>query len=496
LSFGLRSVTSLSIFWRTFAFMFAALLVAEGIGVTLQLNQPPVRRTAIRFSMVAQQLAEPGDGFQRESAPGSDPSMGPRANFDEAPANAPPGGFPQQPPTGVGMQALPPGVGMPLPPMLPPGLELAARVSATPPSEPSNSDAAASEALRGRLAGTLGVAVEQVRFYVGRGAVDAAAAATLWEISLREGLVAARHLPSGEWRIVESEAEAFPTTFQRQVILLFILGVLVLLPLAWAFSATLSAPVRGFSAAAKRVGSDPGAPPLPRVGPAEMRDAVDSFNAMQARLNRLLQERTQMVGAIAHDLRTPLTRLAFRLEDLPPALRSKVYADIEEMKMMISAALDFIHDRSRSTRRERLDFRVLVESVVDDHSDLGHDVTLQAGGPITLEGDPLALKRVVVNLVDNAVKYGERARLRLAVTGSRCVLEVDDDGPGIPPELQQRVFDPFFRVESSRNRDTGGIGLGLATVQSIVTDHDGEVELRNRKGGGLRAMVSLPVPAA
>lgn len=482
--------------------MFAALLVAEGIGITLQLNQPPVRRMAIRFSTVVQQLAEPGDGFQRESAPGSGPGMGPRA-FGEAQAIAPPGGFAQQPPPGVDAQGPPPGVGAQAspgiggqsPPMPPPGLELPARVSATPPSEPSNIDAAASEALRSRLASTLGVAPQEVRFYVGRGAIDAAAAATLWEISLREGLVAARHLPSNEWRIVEGEAEVIPTAFQRQAILLFILGVLVLLPLAWAFSATLSAPVRGFSEAAKRVGSDPGAPPLPRVGPSEMRDAVDSFNAMQSRLNRLLQERTQMVGAIAHDLRTPLTRLAFRLEDLPPVLRGKVYADIEEMKMMISAALDFIHDRSRSTRRERLDFRVLVESVVDDHSDLGHDVTLQAGAPITLEGDPLALKRVVVNLVDNAVKYGERARLRLAVTGSRCVLEVDDDGPGIPSELQQRVFDPFYRVENSRNRDTGGIGLGLATVQSIVVDHDGEVELRNRKGGGLRATVSLPVAA-
>lgn len=495
MSVGLRSVTSLSIFWRTFAFMFAALLVAEGIGITLQLNQSPVRRTAIRFSTVARQLTEPGDSFQGESAPGSDRGMGPRANFGEAPGNAPPGGFLQSPPPGVGAQALPPGVGEQSPPLPPPGLELTARVSATPPPELSNSDAAASDALRSRLANTLGVQPQEVQFYIGRGAIDAAAAATLWEISLREGLVAARHLSNGEWRIVESEAEAFPTAFQRQAILLFILGVLVLLPVAWAFSATLSAPVRGFSEAAKRVGSDPGAPPLPRVGPAEMRDAVDSFNAMQSRLNRLLQERTQMVGAIAHDLRTPLTRLAFRLEDLPPALRGKVYADIEEMKMMISAALDFIHDRSRSTRRERLDFRVLVESVVDDHSDLGHDVTLQAGAPITLEGDPLALKRVVVNLVENAVKYGERARLRLAVTGSRCALEVDDDGPGIPPELQQRVFDPFFRVESSRNRDTGGIGLGLATVQSIVIDHDGEVELRNRKGGGLRATVSLPVAA-
>ncbi len=487
MKFSLPSVTSLSIFGRTFAFMFAALLVAEGIGITLQLNQPALRRTSIPFSSIAQQLSEAGDKFQRSQGPGADAGPGPRGDFGGAPANPPPGGFMQQPPPGLGAQS---------PPLPPPGVELAARLSTTAPSQPSGTDPAASEALRSRLATTLGLEPREVLFYVGRGAVDSVAAATLWDISLREGLVAARHLAGGQWRIVESAADSFPTAFQRQAILLFILGVVVLLPVAWFFAATLSAPVRGFSEAAKRVGSDPGAPPLPRLGPTEMRDAVDSFNAMQARLNRLLQERTQMVGAIAHDLRTPLTRLAFRLEDLPAALRGKVYADIEEMKMMISAALDFIHDRSRSTRREPLDFRVLVESVVDDHSDLGHDVTLQAGAPITLEGDPLALKRVVVNLVDNAVKYGERARLRLAVAGGRCVLEVDDDGPGIAPELQQRVFDPFFRVENSRNRDTGGIGLGLATVQSIVIDHDGEVELRNRKGAGLRATVSLPVGAA
>jgi two-component system OmpR family sensor kinase len=111
-----------------------------------------------------------------------------------------------------------------------------------------------------------------------------------------------------------------------------------------------------------------------------------------------------------------------------------------------------------------------------------------------LEGDPLSLRRMVVNLVDNAIKYGERARLRLKVSGGACVLEIDDDGPGIPEALQTRVFEPFFRTEASRNRDTGGIGLGLATVRSIVMDHGGTIEVRNRKEGGLRVTVSLPMP--
>ena len=200
-----------------------------------------------------------------------------------------------------------------------------------------------------------------------------------------------------------------------------------------------------------------------------------------------------MIGAIAHDLRTPLTRLAFRLDDLSAPLKHKVTADIDEMKSMISAALDFIRDRSMSAQRERLDFRLLVESVVDDQSDIGHDVTLQPGDAIPLTGDPIALRRMVVNLVDNALKYGQRARLRLRTIRGECSLEIDDDGPGIPEPLLQQVFEPFYRAEQSRNRDTGGIGLGLAAVRAVVLDHGGSVSLRNRPESGLRATVSLPL---
>jgi signal transduction histidine kinase len=163
---------------------------------------------------------------------------------------------------------------------------------------------------------------------------------------------------------------------------------------------------------------------------------------------------------------------------------------------MISAALDFIRDRSLGVHRQRLDVRLLVESVVDDLADIGHDVTVQSGTAITLEGDPIALRRAVVNLVENGLKYGERVRVRLRSTGDGCVLEIDDDGPGIPETMQQQVFEPFFRLEASRNRDTGGIGLGLATVRAIVLDHGGAVSLRNRKDGGLRAIVTLPATAS
>ena len=131
--------------------------------------------------------------------------------------------------------------------------------------------------------------------------------------------------------------------------------------------------------------------------------------------------------------------------------------------------------------------------MVDDQSDVGHDVTLEGVESVPMQGDPVALRRAVANLVENAVKYGERARLHLRVSEGKCVIDIDDDGPGIPEALQERVFEPFFRAERSRNRDTGGIGLGLTTVRSIIVDHGGTVTLRNRKDGGLRVVGVVPV---
>jgi two-component system OmpR family sensor kinase len=143
--------------------------------------------------------------------------------------------------------------------------------------------------------------------------------------------------------------------------------------------------------------------------------------------------------------------------------------------------------------RERLDLRLLVESVVDDQTDVGHDVSLVSDEPVVVRAESLSLRRLVVNPVDNALKYGERARLELCSSEGQVALEIDDDGPGIPDALQQRVFEPFFRAESSRNCDSGGIWLGLTTVRAIVLDHGGHIELRNREEGGLRVVVSLPL---
>lgn len=306
------------------------------------------------------------------------------------------------------------------------------------------------------------------------------------------GFTAAAQQNDGRWRVVSAPGPRLSGAFKLQFSLLVGAGLLLMLPLAWWFSRALSAPIQRFSEAADQLGRNPDAGPLPRRGPAEIVQAADSFNAMQARLNRMVHERTRMIAAIAHDLRTPLARLTFRMESVPEPIRSKTLADIEEMKAMISATLDFIKNGARRGQHARIDFQLLVESVVDNLADTGADTRLMPGDAVDLDGDPLALRRMVTNLIDNALKYGKCARVWVRREGSQCLLWVDDDGPGIDPNQSEHLLQPFVRGESSRNRDTGGIGLGLAVANGIVLAHGGDISLNNRSQGGLRVSVRLP----
>lgn len=461
----MKHLPRLSIFARTFLMMVCALVVSAAVGFAVLVIRPPLRPSAVSMFELASVL-------QPETSPFGNPPPGEDRPF--------PGGGGSGPPPGGDFDHRG-------------EADLDVATTAGPPAAPASYDEQASKHIAMHLADIFNVRSEQLRVFVTVRELPGVHGPT--RLGLGSGSIVALRQADGRWRVATVPVEPFPTVLQQQIFLLLALGILVLLPVAFLFARALAAPIRRFSEAAQRLGSDTSAPPVVREGPPEMRQAVDSFNAMQARINRLLQERTQMIAAIAHDLRTPLTRLTFRLDGLPSPLAEKVESDIQEMKAMISAALDFIRDRSLGVHRQRLDVRLLVESVVDDLADIGHDVTVQPGTAITLEGDPIALRRAVVNLVENGLKYGERVRLRLRSTGDGCVLEIDDDGPGIPEGMQQQVFEPFFRLEASRNRDTGGIGLGLATVRAIVLDHGGTVALRNRKDGGLRAVVSLPATA-
>ncbi|HET6971491.1 MAG TPA: ATP-binding protein [Phenylobacterium sp.] len=360
-------------------------------------------------------------------------------------------------------------------------------------------------AIRERLAQDLGVPVADVALAGERGRfADRRVGRIIRDRAARVGLRDEEHFliapfevglrqSDGRWAVVRTQPVFGLNDWQQRVALWFALSALAMSPVAWIYARRLSKPIQVFADAAERLGRDPRAPPLEVRGPAEIGVAARAFNEMQLRLQRYVEDRTAMVGAIAHDLRTPLTRLRFRIESLPEEQRAKYASDLDQMEEMITATLAFVRDATRPGERTPLELSSLVESLCDEMAETGAKTEAEAGEKVVLEGDPMALRRLIANLLENAVKFGGQARARVFADAGHAVVEIDDDGPGIPPQDRERVFEPFYRREPSRSRQTGGIGLGLAVVRSIARGHGGDVSLINRAGGGLTARVELPL---
>lgn len=360
-------------------------------------------------------------------------------------------------------------------------------------------------AIRARIAQDLGVPATSVIVAGERGPLsDRRVGRIIRDRAAKEGVRDEEHFliapfqvgvrqPDGAWAVVRSQAGFGLNAWQQRVALWFVLSAIAMAPVTYVFARRLSAPIRLFADAAERLGRDPRAEPLAVKGPSEIRIAAMAFNEMQERLRRYVEDRTAMVGAIAHDLRTPLTRLRFRIEGLPEDQRVKIANDIDQMEEMISAALTFVRDASRPGERTPLELSSLLESLCDEMAETGAATEVESGEKVVLEGDPMALRRLFSNLLENAVKFGGRARTRVFRDATNAVVEIEDDGPGIPPADREKVFEPFYRREPSRSRQTGGIGLGLAVVRSIARGHGGDVDLVNRVGGGLTARVQLPL---
>lgn len=296
----------------------------------------------------------------------------------------------------------------------------------------------------------------------------------------------------GRWVVVRSRPEPFPTDWQKRALLMLFAGFAVVAPAGFLFARRITAPLKRFSDAAERLGRDPHAPQMALRGPAEIGAAAEAFNAMQGRLKRYVDDRTAMVGAISHDLRTPLARIRFKLEGADRALKDSVLSDIAQMEQMIQGALTFIRNESTPRYRERLDLLSLLECVVDDASMVGGDVEILDSTPVTVDGDATSLQRLFVNLVNNAVTYGGQARVRVSAVDGQAVVEIDDTGDGLSPDDLERVFQPFYRADASRNVDAGGMGLGLPIARSTARAHGGDVELI-ALARGLRARVVLPI---
>jgi signal transduction histidine kinase len=232
---------------------------------------------------------------------------------------------------------------------------------------------------------------------------------------------------------------------------------------------------------------------LPETGPREVRRLTSAFNLMQERLARFIADRTRMLAAIGHDLRTPITSLKIRAELLDDEeARDRMMATLDDMQSMTEATLAFAREDADAEPPRTVDLNALVESLCEDLAAMGRDVTFAGVERLPYPCRPTALRRAVANLVENAVRYGDRARVALAADTDGPRIVVEDDGPGIPPERIEDVYKPFVRLETSRSRETGGSGLGLSIARSIVLAHGGELTLSNRREGGLRAEIRLP----
>lgn len=307
----------------------------------------------------------------------------------------------------------------------------------------------------------------------------------------RPRIVIAVGLENGGW----AEFSVRPGYWPRAgpLIWLGVVALLVVLGLVWGAHRT-TRPLRRFAEAADRLGLDANPPPLPERGPRELRNATRAFNRMTARIRRLVDDRTLMLAAVSHDLKTMLTRLRLRAEFIEDGeQKEKAAADLDEMQAMLEATLSFARDDAADERPVAVDLAAMLQSLAADLADAGRAAAYEGPDRLTLRGRPVALRRVFENLLDNALRYGGEAAVSLRQADGRAEVRIEDRGPGIPAALRERVFDPFFRVEASRSRATGGSGLGLAVVRAVVQRHDGEIALEDRPGGGLRARVALPL---
>ncbi|MGQ3040518.1 MAG: ATP-binding protein [Brevundimonas sp.] len=303
---------------------------------------------------------------------------------------------------------------------------------------------------------------------------------------------AAVRMPDGRWAVVEPPRSLL-SPWQRNMLIALAISALLLAPLVWWMARRLTRPIRVFAHAAQRLGANPEADPLAPSGPREVRTAIDAFNDMQSSLRNHMRQRTQTVAAIAHDLRTPLTRLRFRAEQAPEAVRDRMVSDIEEMDALIAQAMAFVRGETTPDRREPLDLDALAADCAAGFAETGAPVSFDGGGALPVLSDPAALRRALANLIGNAIQYGGVARVKAFATDGQATVTVEDDGPGLPHEELDAVFEPFHRAERSRNRETGGAGLGLTIARQAARAHGGDVTLSRRSEGGLIARLHLPL---
>jgi len=309
---------------------------------------------------------------------------------------------------------------------------------------------------------------------------------------------AAVRLQDGIWITADSTEPARPTNFFMRMIRNLLIVDAVMLVLCFVAVRQVTRPLSVLAGAAEELGSNIDRPPLPEQGATELVQASRALNAMQDRLKRYVQTRMQALAAMSHDLKTPITRMRLRAELLDdPQLKAKFVKDFDSLQEMVTSTLDYMRGLGDGGELlQPIDVTALISSLKEDAEEAGHLVTVHGDARNPVMGRSQALKRCLQNLLDNALAYGRRADITVRDEGSAVDIAIRDDGPGIPEGEIEKVFEPFYRVEGSRNRNSGGSGLGLSIARNIAQAHGGSVKLRNVAAGGLEVTLRLPRGAA
>ncbi|QGZ94015.1 ATP-binding protein [Terricaulis silvestris] len=306
-------------------------------------------------------------------------------------------------------------------------------------------------------------------------------------VALISGFEVSAQLPDGRWLVMHQGRNWAEIGWIGRAMLIIGGTLTILLLLAVLFARRLTSPIRNFSNAVQAVGVNPQSEPVAEEGPRELRGAARAVNTMQARLRALIADRTKTLAAVAHDMRTPLMRLRLQAENVAPEQRERMAKEIEEVEALVAGFIAFARDDPAEEARVRIDLSALLQSITDDRVEARQNVVFEGEERMIITAQSLGLKRLFSNLVDNALKYGASAKITLKREEGQVVIDVEDEGPGVPADQRESVFEPFVRLQEGAS----GAGLGLPAARSIGRAHGGEIEILDGEKGAL-LRVTLP----
>ena len=323
---------------------------------------------------------------------------------------------------------------------------------------------------------------------------------TSWRQHFRSGIQLSVQLTKSSWLNAATQRPTRRATWAYQSILALVIAIIAIIGAVIFSVRRITRPLATLASAADAIGRGETISDLDEVGPQDLRRTINAFNRMRSRLENFIEDRTNLLAAVSHDLRSPVTSLRLRAEFIEDdELRGKILETLSEMQTIIETTLIFAREETRSEATRPTDLSALIESVVSDFRDLDKPCIYSGPDRLVIEGRPVSLKRAIRNLIENAITYGGATEVTLTPgmtePDTDHTIVIEDNGPGIPEADIDRMFEPFVRLEASRSKETGGIGLGLAITRSIIRGHGGNIIAQNKPEGGLKVIISLPQAA-